>query len=353
MAIDADRPLDSRLDTLACGRHRRPGRAARDAARDRARRRRRAADRERRRQRRRARHGRQRHRRRRARRARPARPARAGRRGQGLRRARRSSAPRTLVFAISFSGDTEETVEAPRSAARAGRRPRARCTPAGRWPRWPRPWRRRVLCRRPDASRCRGPPSGRWWRPCSWCARTSACSPAPASSIAAAVAQLAAPADDAGSTRGERGRRSWPATHRPHHAARLRRRAASARSPPIRWKNQVNENAKAPAFCDTLPELCHNEICGWGQHGDVTRQVFTLVELRHDFEHPQDIGRRFELIDDQMLDEVVQRRRRRRGRGRGPLAQLLDLVLRRRLRVAPPGRRRRASTPARSPALDG
>ena len=53
----------------------------------------------------------------------------------------------------------------------------------------------------------------------------------------------------------------------------------------MRWKSRVNENAKAPAFWNTHPELDHNEICGWGQHGDVTRQVFTLVELRHGFEH--------------------------------------------------------------------
>ena len=53
----------------------------------------------------------------------------------------------------------------------------------------------------------------------------------------------------------------------------------------MRWKADVNENAKAPAFWNTHPELDHNEICGWGQHGDVTRQVFTLVELRHGFEH--------------------------------------------------------------------
>ena len=53
----------------------------------------------------------------------------------------------------------------------------------------------------------------------------------------------------------------------------------------MRWKSDVNENAKAPAFWNQYPELDHNEICGWGQHGDVTRQVFTLVELRHGFEH--------------------------------------------------------------------
>ena len=52
-----------------------------------------------------------------------------------------------------------------------------------------------------------------------------------------------------------------------------------------RWKCDVNENAKAPAFDAAYPELDHNEICGWGQHGDVTRQLLTLVELRHGFEH--------------------------------------------------------------------
>ncbi len=53
----------------------------------------------------------------------------------------------------------------------------------------------------------------------------------------------------------------------------------------LRWKQSVNENAKAPAFWNEYPELDHNEVCGWGQHGDVTRQVFTLVELRHGLEH--------------------------------------------------------------------
>ena len=55
----------------------------------------------------------------------------------------------------------------------------------------------------------------------------------------------------------------------------------------MRWKQSVNENAKAPAFWNEYPELDHNEVCGWGQHGDVTRQVFTLIELRHGLEHPR------------------------------------------------------------------
>jgi glucose/mannose-6-phosphate isomerase len=30
-----------------------------------------------------------------------------------------------------------------------------------------------------------------------------------------------------------------------------------------RWKTQINENAKLPAFAHELPELDHNEIVGW------------------------------------------------------------------------------------------
>lgn len=62
-----------------------------------------------------------------------------------------------------------------------------------------------------------------------------------------------------------------------------------------RFKTQVNENAKAPAFFASEPEACHNEICGFGQQGDVTRQLVTLVVMRTGLEHPQ-VTRRFELF---------------------------------------------------------
>ncbi|MGH9246417.1 MAG: bifunctional phosphoglucose/phosphomannose isomerase [Acidimicrobiales bacterium] len=93
----------------------------------------------------------------------------------------------------------------------------------------------------------------------------------------------------------------------------------------LRWKNQVNENAKAPAFVGVIPELTHNEVCGWGQHGDVTRQVFTLVELRHDHEHPQ-VMRRFDLVRD-WVEEVVASIETVEAHGEGALAQLFDLIL--------------------------
>ena len=92
-----------------------------------------------------------------------------------------------------------------------------------------------------------------------------------------------------------------------------------------RWKNQVNENAKVPAFWNTQPELCHNEVAGWGQHGDLTRQVFTAVNLRHEYEHPQ-VVRRFEVVTT-LLEEVVASVEEVRAEGEGQLAQLLDLIL--------------------------
>jgi glucose/mannose-6-phosphate isomerase len=92
-----------------------------------------------------------------------------------------------------------------------------------------------------------------------------------------------------------------------------------------RWKAQVNENAKAPAFTAVIPEMCHNEVAGWGQHGDMTRQVFTLVELRHDEEHPQE-ARRFDLVRE-LLGEVVHEVVEVRAIGEGALAQAFDLTL--------------------------
>ncbi len=92
----------------------------------------------------------------------------------------------------------------------------------------------------------------------------------------------------------------------------------------LRWKHQFNLSAKVPAFSNSVPELCHNEIAGWGQHGDVTRQVFTRIDLRHDHEHPHDTER-FERVADMTL-EVVADVARLDAEGEGALAQLLDLI---------------------------
>jgi glucose/mannose-6-phosphate isomerase len=47
------------------------------------------------------------------------------------------------------------------------------------------------------------------------------------------------------------------------------------------WKACVNLNAKSPAFAAEVPALAYDELAGWGQGGDITRQTMTLVLLRH------------------------------------------------------------------------
>jgi glucose/mannose-6-phosphate isomerase len=91
------------------------------------------------------------------------------------------------------------------------------------------------------------------------------------------------------------------------------------------WKARINQDAKAPAFAHHVPALLHDELSGWGQHGDVTRQVFTLVLLRHDHEQPHHEAALDAVAE--VCQEVVAGVHPVVARGDGPLAQLLDLCL--------------------------
>jgi glucose/mannose-6-phosphate isomerase len=61
------------------------------------------------------------------------------------------------------------------------------------------------------------------------------------------------------------------------------------------WKSCVNLNAKSPAFAAELPGLAYDELAGWGQGGDITRQTMTLVFLRHGGE-PSAVPALFEAV---------------------------------------------------------
>lgn len=54
-----------------------------------------------------------------------------------------------------------------------------------------------------------------------------------------------------------------------------------------RWKAQINENGKAPAFWATLPEANHNEIVGWTAHPDLSRDSMAVVFLDDEHDHPR------------------------------------------------------------------
>jgi glucose/mannose-6-phosphate isomerase len=225
----------------------------------------------------------------------------------------------TLCFAISYSGDTEETVEAAQQAAVAGARMVVLST-GGELGRLAAAWDAPHVVL-PDCPMPRAGIGSVSIPPLVVLERVGLF-PGASEYVADAVSQL------------QRRRDKLIVEGGP--AQQLAR--AIGRTMPVayggdavgavaayRFKCQVNENAKAPAFWAGLPEMTHNEICGWGQHGDITRQVMTCVRFRHDFEHPQ-VVRRFDLTYD-ILDEVVHAVVDIQAEGEGALAQLLDLVI--------------------------
>lgn len=53
-----------------------------------------------------------------------------------------------------------------------------------------------------------------------------------------------------------------------------------------RWKCQINENSKALAFYNEFPELNHNEIVGW-EHPGALMEKFKVIYLKDEHFHPQ------------------------------------------------------------------
>jgi len=226
----------------------------------------------------------------------------------------------SLVFAVSFSGDTEETIEAVTEAALAGARVVA-ITSGGELARLAEAWEVPIV-------------------------RIPAGIPQPRTALGALSIPAMAVLEDIGLFPGatawvhdavEQLKVRRDQLLKPGNRAETLARAIGRTMPVMhgggglgavaayRWKCSMNENAKVPAFWNTQPELCHNELSGWGQHGDLTRQVITLIGLRHDFEHPQ-VMHRFELTY-RLLDEVVAGIEEVTAEGEGELAQLLDLIL--------------------------
>lgn len=55
------------------------------------------------------------------------------------------------------------------------------------------------------------------------------------------------------------------------------------------WKIKFNENSKIPAFCNTFPELNHNEMSGFDVH-DSTKELsekFHFIFLHNETDHPK------------------------------------------------------------------
>ncbi len=94
-----------------------------------------------------------------------------------------------------------------------------------------------------------------------------------------------------------------------------------------RAKAQVNENVKIPAYASAMPELCHNELAGWDLAGSPDGgSPLAVIALRHDFEHPQ-IERRYDFMRGVLAGgEVGVPFCELRAGGDVPMAQLFDLI---------------------------
>lgn len=91
-----------------------------------------------------------------------------------------------------------------------------------------------------------------------------------------------------------------------------------------RWKTQINENAKAPAWWSVLPEADHNEIVSFEALASLTSSSVVVVPLRDREDHPR-VDRRFQHTRAltqrgvAWADEVW-------SRGDGLLARMLSLT---------------------------
>lgn len=90
-----------------------------------------------------------------------------------------------------------------------------------------------------------------------------------------------------------------------------------------RWKTQLNENAKTPAFSSELPELDHNELVGWTDAAQLGR--FSAVFLDDSDLHPR-VRQRIELTRG-VISAAAAATFRVESRGETRMERLVSLVL--------------------------
>lgn len=92
----------------------------------------------------------------------------------------------------------------------------------------------------------------------------------------------------------------------------------------LRWKCQINENAKALAFNNRFPELNHNEIVGW-EHPAADMERYRVIYLTDAKLHPQNLKRMD--VTAELLEDYVGEIRRFASSGECRLARLLSSII--------------------------
>jgi glucose/mannose-6-phosphate isomerase len=91
-----------------------------------------------------------------------------------------------------------------------------------------------------------------------------------------------------------------------------------------RWKTQLNENSKAWAFFEALPELNHNSVVGYPNPATIVKEGFVVL-LTSPQLHPR------HLLRLQITGEILERSgvayQEVAGEGEGPLGHMMALLL--------------------------
>ena len=183
--------------------------------------------------------------------------------------------PQSLVVATSYSGETDETVEAAESAAASGARLLA-VTSGGRLAALAES-RGQTVVRVPGGLPPRAALGYLLGPVLAVLERWAVCPP------------CAADVEETAHVLEALGRQIGPAVPEERNAAkRLAARLAGripvvyAASPEVepaarRWKSQFNENSKTVAVWNVFPELAHNEVVGWGAAEEIAGLIEAVV----------------------------------------------------------------------------
>jgi glucose/mannose-6-phosphate isomerase len=95
------------------------------------------------------------------------------------------------------------------------------------------------------------------------------------------------------------------------------------RSVAMRFKQQFNENSKAPAKWDVFSELNHNEIVGWERAGKAAK-CFSAIFIR-DSEEPKEIHSRIEITKE-LVEQEGLNLFEIQTQGKSTLARMLSTV---------------------------
>jgi glucose/mannose-6-phosphate isomerase len=92
-----------------------------------------------------------------------------------------------------------------------------------------------------------------------------------------------------------------------------------------RFKQQFNENSKIPSKWENFPELDHNEIVGWEEAGKIA-ECFSVIFIRDQNENPE-IRHRIEATKELLPKNLLLKIFEVRGAGEKPLAKILSTIL--------------------------